>query len=314
MLTPKKIPSWSWEWWLIIIGLACLYLPMYYKLSTSIWLNDEYTQGPMALGIVLFLFWQKRDCFAAHLSQEVQAVSGPANYTESQPPVRASTRGSSVVGVCLLTLGLACHFFGYLLDSFTLKIGSQITVFSGILLITSGFSLVRAIWFPLFFIVFMIPLPGAIVDAVTLPMKLAVSNVVEHILFYLNLPIAREGVMLHVGQYKLMVADACAGLHTLISLEAMGLLYLHLVKHDLLFRNITMGALIVPISFTANVIRVIVLVLVTYYFGDSAGQGFIHGFAGILLFVVALSLIILIDTVLHRLTHQKTMKLHADPL
>jgi len=153
MLTQKKIPSWSWEWWPIIIGLACLYLPMYYKLSTSIWLNDEYTQGPMALGIVLFLFWQKRASFAAHLSQAVQAVSAPANYPESRPPVKAFPRGSSVVGVCLLTLGLACHFFGYLLDSFTLKIGSQIPVFSGILLINCGFSLVRVIWFPLFFIV-----------------------------------------------------------------------------------------------------------------------------------------------------------------
>ena len=145
-------------------------------------------------------------------------------------------------------------------------------------------------------------------------MKLAVSDVVENVLFYFNYPIAREGVMLHIGQYKLMVADACAGLHTLISLEAMGLLYLHFVKHDLLFRNITLAALIIPISFTANVIRVIVLVLVTYYLGDSAGQGFIHGFAGILLFVVALSLIILIDSALQKLTHQKTMKLHTDPL
>jgi exosortase/archaeosortase family protein len=110
--------------------------------------------------------------------------------------------------------------------------------------------------------------------------------------------------MLNVGQYRLMVADACAGLHTLLSLEAMGLLYLHLVKHDLLFRNITLTALIIPISFIANVIRVIVLVLVTYYYGDSAGQGFVHGFAGILLFVVALSLIILIDALLHTLAHK----------
>lgn len=164
--------------------------------------------------------------------------------------------------------------------------------------------MVRAIWFPLFFIVFMIPLPGALVDAFTLPMKLAVSNVVENILFYFNYPIAREGVMLHIGQYKLMVADACAGLHTLLSLEAMGLLYLHLVNHDSLFRNISLAALIIPISFIANVIRVIFLVLITFYYGDSVGQGFVHGFAGILLFLVALSLIILIDAALQKFTHQ----------
>jgi exosortase len=152
--------------------------------------------------------------------------------------------------------------------------------------------------------IFIIPLPGAFVDALTLPMKLAVSNVVENVLFYFNYPIAREGVMLNIGNYKLMVADACAGLHTFLSLEAMGLLYLHLVKHDLLFRNITLAALIIPIAFMANVTRVIVLVLVTYYYGDAVGQGFIHGFAGILLFTVALSLIILVDSGLQKFTHQ----------
>ena len=56
--------------------------------------------------------------------------------------------------------------------------------------------------------------------------------------------------------------------------------------------------LIVPISFFANVIRVIILVLVTYHFGDEAGQGFVHGFAGMVLFIVALSLILAVDHLL----------------
>ena len=95
------------------------------------------------------------------------------------------------------------------------------------------------------------------------------------------------------------MADACAGMHTLVSLEALGLLYLQLVKHNSLFRNLTLASLIIPISFTANVTRVIVLSLVTYYFGDAVGQGFIHGFAGLLLFAVALMLTIGTDALLH---------------
>ncbi len=144
----------------------------------------------------------------------------------------------------------------------------------------------------------MIPLPGIFIDAVTMPMKMAVSYVAEHILFWVGYPIARTGVILQIGQYQLLVADACAGMHTLISLEALGLLYLNLVKHDSLFRNITLAILIIPISFTANVIRVMVLTLVTYYFGDAAGQGFVHGFAGMVLFVVALTLIMGVDSIL----------------
>ncbi len=148
----------------------------------------------------------------------------------------------------------------------------------------------------------MVPLPGAIVDALTLPMKIAVSWAAEHILYEIGYPVSRTDVMLLIGQYKLLVADACAGLHTLFTLEALGLLYLHLVKHESVFRNITLAILIVPISFSANTIRVITLCLVTYYFGDEAGQGFVHGFAGMVLFVTALVLIIAVDSALQWLS------------
>ena len=99
----------------------------------------------------------------------------------------------------------------------------------------------------------------------------------------------------------LLVADACAGLHTLLTLEALGLLYLNLVRRDSLFRNVGLAILIVPISFTANVIRVMALSLITYHFGDAAGQGFLHGFAGMVLFLSALLLIISVDTLLQNI-------------
>jgi len=148
---------------------------------------------------------------------------------------------------------------------------------------------------------FMVPLPGAVVDTVTMPMKMAVSYMAEQILFWAGYPIGRNGVVLQIGQYLLLVADACAGLHTLLTLEALGLLYLSVVRRDSLFRNVSLAILIVPISFTANVIRVMALSLITYHWGDAAGQGFLHGFAGMVLFLSALLLIIGFDTALQGL-------------
>jgi exosortase B len=153
-------------------------------------------------------------------------------------------------------------------------------------------------WFPLFFMLFMIPLPGTVVTIFTMPMKMAVSYVTANILFWADYPIARNGVMLQIGQYQLMVADACAGLQTLLTLESLGLFYLNVVRHTSVFRNVALAILIIPISFTANVIRVITLTLITYYYGDEAGQGFLHGFAGMVLFVSALILILGIDSML----------------
>jgi exosortase len=114
--------------------------------------------------------------------------------------------------------------------------------------------------------------PSVIVDAVTMPMKMAVSYATEHLLYWVGYPIARTGVILQIGPYQLMVADACAGLQTLLTLESLGLFYLNVVRHTSPVRNIVLALLIIPISFTANVIRVITLTLITYYFGDAAGR------------------------------------------
>ena len=272
----KFPPDWWREWWPIIVGLFVLYTPTYHGLFNGIWSGEEQAHGPIVMIVVLYLFWQSR----GHLRPN------PINKTWP------------LLGTTSLILGLLCYVIGRSQGVIILDIGSQIPIFIGILLLTRGMQALKAMWFTLFFIIFMIPLPGALLDALTMPMKLAVSFVVEHILFWFGYPIARNGVILQIGQYQLQVANACAGMHTLISLEALGLLYLNLVKHDSIFRNITLAIFIVPISFTANVIRVMVLTLVTYYYGDAAGQGFVHGFAGMVLFIVALTLIISVDSLL----------------
>jgi exosortase/archaeosortase family protein len=90
-------------------------------------------------------------------------------------------------------------------------------------------------------------------------------------------------------------------LNSLFTLEALGLLYLNLMNYTSTARKVALAVLIVPISFLANVVRVIVLALVTLYFGDEAGQGFVHSFAGMLLFAVALTLILAVDGLIGRL-------------
>ena len=269
-------PNRFFELWPLTFGLAALYVPTFFGLANGIWRESDQTQGPLILLVVLYLFWQKRE----HLL--------PAPENKTWP-----LSGSLIFGS-----GLLIYVLGRSQEILMFEIGSQILILAGILLVTRGMKALKALWFPLFFMIFMIPLPGFFIDAVTLPMKMAVSYAADDILFWWGYPIARVGVMLQIGQYQLLVADACAGMHTLISLEALGLLYLSLVKHDSLLRNITLAILIIPISFAANVIRVMVLILVTYYFGDEAGQGFVHGFAGMVLFVVALTLIMGVDSAL----------------
>jgi exosortase B len=263
-------------WLPIIAGLAVLYVPSLIDLLSGIWSTDEQKHGPIVLAIACWLAYRKwPDMWQASEEQPTTAWGWP-----------------------VFIFGLLLYAIGRSQDILLFEVGSVIWVLAALLLLTRGTAALKAQWFALFFMFFMIPLPGAIVDAVTMPMKMAVSYVAEHVLFWVGYPIARTGVILQIGQYKLLVADACAGLHTLFTLEALGLLYLNIVRHDSLFRNITLAILIVPISFTANVFRVMVLTLITYHFGDEAGQGFLHGFAGMVLFLSALLLIMGVDSLL----------------
>lgn len=263
-------------WLPIIAGLIVLYVPSLIDLMRGIWSSDEQAHGPIVLSIACWLAYRKwRDMWKA---------------SEGQP--------TSAWGWPIFIFGLLLYAVGRSQDILLFEVGSVIWLLAAVLLLTRGTTALKAQWFALFFMIFMIPLPGSIVDAVTMPMKMAVSYVAELVLYAVGYPIARTGVILQIGQYKLLVADACAGLHTLFTLEALGLLYLNIVRHDSLFRNIALAILIVPISFTANVFRVMVLTLITYHFGDEAGQGFLHGFAGMVLFLSALLLIMGVDSLL----------------
>ena len=280
----------QWLAWLpIIAGLATLYVPTFNDLFRNVWNTDEQAHGPIVFSIACWLAYRKWS--------SMWAVS------EGQ--------SASAWGWPVFMFGLLFYALGRSQEILVIEIGSLIWALAGILLLTRGSAALKAQWFALFFMLFMLPLPGAIVDAVTMPMKMAVSYVAEHILYAVGYPIARTGVILQIGQYKLLVADACAGLHTLFTLEALGLLYLNIVRHDSFFRNVTLAILIVPISFTANVIRVMVLTLITYHFGDEAGQGFLHGFAGMVLFLSALMLIMAVDSLLQLIS--KRMKPAAHP-
>jgi len=266
-------------WVPLIAGLAVLYVPTLVGLAFGVWGDGEQGHGPIVLAISCWLIYRK-------WPEMMRLSEGGASSAWGWPV--------AVVGLLLYVVGRSQ---GILL----FEVGSAIWMLTAVILLTRGGRALRAQWFSLFFMLFMIPLPGQLVDLVTMPMKIAVSYVSEGLLYQLGYPIARTGVILQIGQYMLLVADACAGLHTLLTLEALGLLYLNLVQRDSVFRNTCMALLIVPISFTANVIRVSSLVLITYHFGDAAGQGFLHGFAGMVLFLSALCLIIGLDTLVHGL-------------
>lgn len=266
------------EWGPVLAGLLLLYVPTAHSLATRLWVLDEQGHGPIILAVTVWLAWQR--WFA------LQSASGPRR---------------EVLGGVLLVIGLAAYAVGRSQQLDFLEAGSMIPVIAGTLLVMRGFAGLRAMLFPLFFLLLLVPLPHMLVQVLTGPLKAGVSHVAELVLHGAGYPIARSGVILTVGQYQLLVADACAGLSSIFTLEALSLVYLNLMRYTSTARNVVLALLAIPIAFVANVVRVVVLILITYHLGDEAGQGFMHYAAGMTLFVVAVFLLFGADRLLGRI-------------
>lgn len=273
------------EWLPVVLGLLLLYVPTFYGLATTLWQQDDYAHGPLILAVLVWLIWDKRQVL---LMTPTRDRTGQAH-------------AALLPGISILVFGLLLYVIGRSLGIKVFETGSLIPVLVGVLLALRGRSGLRSLWFMLLFTIYLVPLPASLIDGITGPLKQHVSSIAEQILYSAGYPIARNGVTLTIGQYQLLVADACSGINSMFSLSAIGLLYLYMMKRVNKLHIALVVASLLPIAFCANIVRVLFLVLLTYYFGDGAGQGFLHGFSGMVLFVVALLLILGFDSVLAKL-------------
>jgi len=264
-------------WWIALAGFLVMMGPVYWWAAHVIWQDEDHAHGAIVLAVVAYLFWTLRDRLAA-----------------------VERRPAPVLGGVLFAFGLFLYVVGRIFDISILEMACQIPVVAGGLLLLKGPAAIRVAWFPLFYMIFMIPLPGVLVDAITGSLKLWISNIVVALLYRVGYPIAQSGVIISIGQYQLQVADACSGLHSMFSLAALGTLFMYIMGRTSRLHNVIMLASILPIAFVANIVRVIILVLVTYHLGDAAGQGFLHGTAGFVLMGVALVIFFALDAFLHR--------------
>ena len=258
-------------------GFLLLLVPTVMDLARQVWTSDEQGHGPIIGAVSLWLMWRRR-----------------------QDVIGAPYRPANTAGIVLFVVALLLYALGRSQQIIQGEVVGIILAATALLLLLRGVQGLRAVAFPLFFLVFMVPLPGVLVQAMTIPLKTAVSYVAEALMHHAGYPIGRTGVILTVGPYQLLVADACAGLNSMFTLEALGLLYMNLMGYTSKLRNVLLAILVVPIAFVANVVRVLILILVTYHFGDEAGQGFVHTFAGMVLFGVGLVMMLVTDGLLGR--------------
>lgn len=260
--------------WPLIAGFAVLAIPTIITLGEQVWSRESGAHGPIVLVTGLWLLWRKAD--------EWRAAKPERDWL-------------TWVG---LSLALPLYAFGRAYDFISLEAAGLYGVALSMLHSQFGLRPMLRNWFPLLYLGFLIPPPGWIIDSITAPLKLFVSYITTEGLQAVGVPVFREGVTLTVAQYQLLVEDACSGMNSLNGLIAISLFYIYLLRNASWKYSLALVVLVVPIAILANIIRVVVLVLLTYFFGDAVAQGFLHMAAGLLLFVSALVLVFAVDSIM----------------
>lgn len=250
--------------WMLVIGMLGLALPTMYGVATENWSTEQGAHGPIVLATGLWLFCRRWS--------EVRMLARPGD--------------TRIALAAFLLLAPA-----YAVARIITVIEVEGFMMYGLLLVAAywlvGFAPLKAMWFPILYMLFIFPPPDTVVAMITQPLKIAISQATIDLLHSFGYPIAGSGVTIVIGQYQLLIAAACAGLNSLISLSAIGLFYVY-IRHNANWRYALLLMLaIVPVAILANFIRVLGLILITHYFGDEAAQGFLHTFSGITMFLVS---------------------------
>lgn len=263
----KTHPTWVWSVVLSALVLL-LYAPVLIHLVEQWWTDPDYGHGffiPLFSG---YVFWRDRKKWAS-------IEPSPNNW-----------------GLLVMLGAVVLLLFGSLAaELFTSRV-SLLLLLGGIVLFLAGTKFLRAMSFPLAFLLLMIPIPEIIYNQITFPLQLLASRLGTYCLELANVPVLRDGNILTLSNYSLEVVEACSGIRSLMALISLAIVYGYFVEPRRWVRYLLI-AMMVPIAIFSNAIRIMGAGLMAHRFGPAAAEGFLHVFSGWVIFVAALMLMFL---------------------
>lgn len=215
------------------------------------------------------------------------------------PELRSLPVSPSNLGLLVVIGSLLLLIFGFAgTEYFTMR-SSLVFLLAGIILFWFGWSVFKGLLLPVGFLLFMVPLPYIVYDAMAFPLKLLVAKFSVAALKLMGIAVLREGNIIMFPQTVLEVADACSGLRSLMSLLALAVAYAVFSQRSNLMRVI-MVLSAVPIAIATNMFRVIATGVLAQYYGAAAAEGFFHEFAGLAVFALAMILLFLLGALLRK--------------
>ncbi len=249
-----------------IVAVAAFVVLVYQETLVALWrtweTNPNYSHGYLIPPVVAFLLWRDRRRYSA-----------------------ARERGS-LFGLVLIGLALLGHIVSIRAGVFMTQGYSLVLLLFGLSLFFHGRRATRTVWFPLGYLILMLPMPPYLMNVIAFRLKVFAARAGSGIAVKFGIPLARSGMTIHIPAGSLRIADPCSGLRSLIALVALGALFAYLSRGKT-WKRLVLFASAVPLAVFANVVRIAVLCVVANIWGIDAALGFFHDFSGLLLFMIA---------------------------
>ena len=272
MPAPRAIP-WVPIAWFALLLIVC-YAPILQRLVNQ-WISDEdMGHGFFVPAVAGYVAWQRR--------QELLAAS-------PKP---------SIWGLALILFAAFQMILATLGAELFLARTAFIESLVGAILFLRGWQALKILGFPLFLLVFMVPIPSILYSRITFPLQIFASRVAEFSLSLIGIPVLRDGNVLELASQKLSVVEACSGIRSLLSLTFLSLIYAYFFDSKLWMRAFMLCATI-PIAIVANASRVTITGILSEINKEYA-SGVYHSLSGWVVFMVAFVLMVLVHQITNR--------------
>ena len=197
--------------------------------------------------------------------------------------------------------GLACVVAGTALFVYCRYLHTNLGQHLGLLLALSGAvwavlggRWLRALAFPIGYLLITIPLPKAWDDALTQPLQRIATIVAEGAFRTLDWPVYRVGNVLQLPGLKLLIEEQCSGAHSLYALFALAVAWVAFMPRPWWLRVVLVLSTF-PVALVANAIRVTGTGILAYKVDPGYATGVSHSTAGMIVFGIGLALFLLVD-------------------
>jgi len=260
LLSSRRV---SWYALAVLALVGWLYAPVLYNLVRQWWQDPNFSHGFFVPLFSAWVLWQTRERLE-RIRPEPSAWGLPV-----------------IVGsLAVLILGI----FG--VELFLSRV-SLIFLAGGLVLFFFGWAMLRAVLFPLLFLVLMVPIPAIVFSQITFPLQILASKLAAGTLPFCAVPVLREGNVINLPSMPLEVAEACSGIRSLMSLATLAMMYAYLMEKRTGIR-ILLAVASLPIAVAANTLRIVGTGLIVQYWDPELAEGFFHAFSGLLIFLVSL--------------------------